>query len=93
VIEKKLPKNVFGSHSDLIDAPPGRRPGKIWIDPELTPRDYLETLLHEGLHEFAPYLDEHAVRVIGDGLERLVTRAGYMRVFPRGKRCAKLRKA
>ena len=83
VIEYRFPKPKPRKKKTCGDHVPGR----IRIDPRQTPRDYLDTLLHEGLHEFAPYLDEPAVYFIADCLEQLVTRAGYRRIYAPGKRC------
>jgi hypothetical protein len=78
VREKKLPNDRYGDHSDEPGKPPKKRPGHIRISKKLRkrPRLYCEVLLHEGLHEYAPYLEEWAVQEIADKLECLLNRSG-----------------
>jgi hypothetical protein len=87
VIEYRFSKQskTCGLHSDKVGHRPVKRPGVIRIDPRQTPRSYLDTLLHESIHEFAPYLEEWAVEELADKLEQMVTNAGYHRVYARRK--------
>jgi hypothetical protein len=82
VIEWRFPKRdkATGQHSDREGKRPGKRPGVIKVDPRQTPRDRMETLIHEMLHEVCPYLEEWAVQEAGDKIEQLLFRDGYRRI-------------
>jgi len=80
IVEKKLGrhcgnqfKRIFGQYH------PGRWP-KIEIDPRQTERERLDTLLHEGLHDAYPDLDEPAIKRGARILQRLLRKQGYRRV-------------
>ena len=51
----------------------------VHIDPRLSDRETLETLIHEGLHACQWDLDESAVHESAADIARLLWRAGYRR--------------
>jgi len=57
------------------------RSGHIRIDPRLQGVDYLDTLIHEAMHEFLPYLSEVETEEKANALARLLYRQGYRRTF------------
>lgn len=52
----------------------------IEIDPRQTSREYLDTLLHEGLHAIFPELSERKVAGAARRLTRLVWKQGFRRI-------------
>ena len=55
--------------------------GVIEVDPRQDPREYLDTLIHELLHQAAPtsYLDEEAVVEVARVLTKHLWESGYRR--------------
>jgi hypothetical protein len=91
VTERRFSKSekAVGSHSDIAGRPPGKRPGRITVDSRLSPRQRCETLIHESLHEYFPWLEEYAVQDTADKIERILYRDGYRRIYQkqwRGRR-------
>ncbi len=83
VKEVKFPKkDRYGDHSDKPGRPPKKRPGVIRISKKLRKRTrlYCEVLIHEGLHEYCPYLEEWAVQEAADKIECLLNRAGIWKL-------------
>lgn len=56
------------------------KPGQIMIDPRLTSREFLDTLLHECLHEFMPYIEEDTVNDVAHNVMRVLWREGVRRI-------------
>jgi hypothetical protein len=54
--------------------------GKIEIDPRQDAKELLSTLIHELLHETAPYLEEGEVIKIERQMVDVVWRQGYRKV-------------
>ncbi len=53
---------------------------KIEIDPRQSPKDYLDTLIHESLHENFPKAKEEKILNAGTSIANLLWRLGYRRV-------------
>jgi hypothetical protein len=49
----------------------------IEIDPRQCPKDYLDTLIHEALHELFPRMKEDKVLHAGTSIANLLWRLGY----------------
>ena len=52
---------------------------KIEIDPRQCPKDYLDTLIHEALHELLPRKSEKFILNAGTSIANLLWRLGYRR--------------
>lgn len=52
----------------------------IEIDPRQPSREYLDTILHEGLHLIFPNLPERKVAAVSRKLTRLVWKQGFRRI-------------
>jgi hypothetical protein len=59
---------------------PHTKKHNIEIDPRQSPKDYLDTLIHESLHEIFPGKKESAILNAGTSLANLLWRLGYRRV-------------
>ena len=55
----------------------------IEIDPRQCPKEYMDTLIHEALHELFPRLHEKTVLHAGTSVADLLWRLGYRRVCAR----------
>ncbi len=77
---RKLPRVRYAkiAHHGAVGRWLGR--GQIVVDSRLNNRDFMDTLIHECLHEFAPYLDEDAVNYIGHHTMRVMWREGVRRI-------------
>jgi hypothetical protein len=53
---------------------------KIEIDPRQSPREYMDTLIHEALHELMPRKKEAFILKAGTTIANLLWRLGYRRV-------------
>jgi len=60
--------------------------GVIEVDPRQDPQEYLDTLIHELLHQAAPtsYLDEEAVVEVAQVLTKHLWESGYRRELTTG---------
>lgn len=52
----------------------------IEIDPRQCPKDYLDTIIHEALHEIFPKKKEFSILKAGTSIANLLWRLGYRRV-------------
>ena len=55
----------------------------IEIDPRQCPKEYLDTLIHESIHELFPKIMEKTVLHAGTTIANLLWRLGYRRVRAR----------
>lgn len=62
---------------------PGTRVYEIEIDPRQCPKDYLDTLVHEALHELLPKKREDFILRAGTTIANLLWRLGYRRIKKR----------
>jgi hypothetical protein len=62
---------------------PGTGDHIIEIDPKQCPKEYLDTLIHEAVHELFPRMREKIVLHTGTSLANLLWRLGYRRVRAR----------
>lgn len=53
----------------------------IEIDPRQPSKEYLDTVLHEGLHIVFPKMTEREVAAVSRKLSKLVWRQGYRRIY------------
>ena len=53
----------------------------IEIDPRQPSKEYLDTVLHEGLHIVFPKLTERKVAAVSRKLSKLVWKQGYRRIY------------
>jgi len=76
----------FRVHNKLIFDEKDKNVGQCWpgskkhiieIDPRQCPKDYLDTLLHEALHELFPYKPEKFIQKAGKSLANLLWRLKY----------------
>jgi len=58
---------------------PGTRTYVIEIDPRQCPKDYMDTLIHEALHELLPRKPEAFILKAGTTIANLLWRLGYRR--------------
>jgi len=49
----------------------------VYIDPRLSPKDYLDTLIHETIHHCIPKLSENKVLNVSTTIANLLWRLGY----------------
>lgn len=49
----------------------------LFIDPRLCPRDYMDTLIHETIHQCFPKLSENKVLNVATTIAHLLWRLGY----------------
>ena len=71
VVEKKLGReNAFGQYYD----------GVVEIDPRQSPKDYLDTLIHEHLHHLFGDLTEEEVVVAANQLASAIWAKNYRRI-------------
>lgn len=49
----------------------------VYIDPRLSPKDYLDTLIHETIHHCVPKLSENKVLNVSTTVANLLWRLGY----------------
>jgi len=59
---------------------PGTGDHVIEIDPRQCPKEYLDTLIHEALHEVFPRAFERTILNAGTSVADLLWRLGYRRV-------------
>ena len=62
---------------------PKTRQRIIEIDPRQSPKDYLDTLIHEALHELLPNKREDFILRSGTSIANLLWRLGYRQVKKR----------
>jgi hypothetical protein len=62
---------------------PGTGDFIIEIDPRQCPKEYLDTLVHEAVHELFPRMQERTVLKAGTTIANLLWRLGYRRVRAR----------
>ena len=53
----------------------------IEIDPRQSPRQYLNTVIHETLHILLPSFSETKIRKMGDKISEMVWKQNYRRVM------------
>ena len=75
----RIKRRKLGRHRAVGLAHPD---GLIEIDPRQTPREYLDTLIHELLHQVKPssYWDESAVVKAANDLSHHLWEEGYRRM-------------
>lgn len=56
----------------------------IEIDPRQVPSEYMDTLIHEALHELLPHKSERFILKAASSIANLLWRLGYRRVKKRG---------
>lgn len=49
----------------------------LYIDPRLSPRDYLDTTIHESIHQCFPELSEYRVLNVATTISNLLWKLGY----------------
>lgn len=59
---------------------PALKTRKIEIDPRQCPKNYLDTLIHESLHELLPKKREGFILHAGTSIANLLWRLGYRRI-------------
>lgn len=73
VIERKLGRErVYGQAWQGLD--------ELEIDPRQSPKEYLDTLIHESLHLAHPDLDEPTVSDVATFIARVLWKQNYRRV-------------
>ena len=81
----KVRNKLFAKSDDCV--------GRCWpktnrflieIDPRQCPKDYMDTLIHEALHELFPKKREKRILRAGTTIANLLWRLGYRRVKKRG---------
>lgn len=75
----KLPRVVVTPLQMGEYQPVPGKPGIIFMDPHLSEKDHLDTVLHESIHACAPFIEEEYVEEIAVFLGRMLRRAGYTR--------------
>lgn len=72
-------KHIFEKDKALGQCWPTTKPRLhlIEIDPRQSPQEYLDTLIHEALHELLPKKSEKFIRRAGTTIARLLWRLGY----------------
>lgn len=58
----------------------------IEIDPRQCPKDYLDTIIHEALHEIFPKKKESIILKAGTSIANLLWRLGYRRISVKKKK-------
>jgi hypothetical protein len=76
-MKNKLPRVVERPLQMGQFTPNAKGPDLIELSPTLKPKEHLDTLLHELLHCFAPFIDEPYVEEIATGLAKVLWREGY----------------
>ena len=74
-----LNKNINDTSGVVGQCWPGAGDHIIEIDPRQCPKEYLDTLIHEGLHELFPRSEENTILRAGTSLANLLWRLGYRR--------------
>ena len=74
-------KNIAESDEAVGQCWPWTKPReyKIEIDPRQCPKDYMDTLIHEALHELLPKKKEKFILNAGTTIANLLWRLGYRR--------------
>lgn len=68
VVEKKLGRNKAIGMATLSG---------IWIDPRQSPREYIDTLVHESMHLAFPHFDEELITVSSSFIATILWQQGY----------------
>lgn len=77
-------KLIFEKDKAMGQCWPNTKQHVIEIDPRQCPKDYLDTLVHEALHELFPKKREKYILQAGTTIANLLWRLGYRRVKKRG---------
>lgn len=70
-------KFVYESDDCVGQCWPSTKNRIIEIDPRQSPKDYLDTLIHESLHELFPRKAERYILNAGTSIANLLWRLGY----------------
>lgn len=70
-------KHIFETHKCVGQCWPFTRKHVIEIDPRQCPKEYLDTLIHESLHELLPHKSEKFILKAGNSISYLLWRLGY----------------
>lgn len=73
-------KFLFEKNKCVGQCYPGTKKYLIEIDPRQCPREYMDTLIHEALHELLPKKKEKSVLRAGTSIANLLWKLGYRRV-------------
>ena len=93
----KNPINLRVYNKPIADDPDDPAVGQCWphtrprlrkieIDPRQSPKDYLDTLLHEAIHENFPKVKEPKVLNAATSIANLLWRLGYRRIHQKPKK-------
>jgi hypothetical protein len=66
------------------EAPGPRKPRELYVDPDLSPKEYLRVLIHEAMHCEDPDAHEQVVDRRSRALARFLWRCDYRRITPDG---------
>lgn len=77
-------KHIFEQDKCVGQCWPLSRRRRIEIDPRQCPKEYMDTLIHEALHELFPKKREDVILRAGTTIANLLWRLGYRRVKKRG---------
>lgn len=81
---KVFNKPIYDTDKCVGQCWPFTRKHIIEIDPRQSPKDYMDTLIHEALHELMPRKPEAFILKAGTTIANLLWRLGYRRVKKRG---------
>lgn len=74
-----LNKMIAEKHKAVGQCWPWTKKHIIEIDPRQSPKDYLDTIIHESLHELFPRKKEEKILKAGNSIANLLWRLGYRR--------------
>lgn len=72
-------KNILESDGCVGQCWPHTGDHILEVDPRQCPKDYMDTVIHEALHELWPKAKEHKILKAGTSLANLLWRLGYRR--------------
>ena len=72
-------RHIRDTDNNLGQRWPGTKKYVIEIDPRQSPKEYLDTLIHESLHELLPNKKENFILNAGTTIANLLWRLGYRR--------------
>ncbi len=77
-------KHIYETDKCLGQCWPFTKKHIIEIDPRQYPSEYLDTLIHEALHELLPHKPEAFILKAASSIAKLLWRLGYRRIKKRG---------
>jgi hypothetical protein len=78
-----LNKHIYEKEKCVGQCWPFTRKHVIEVDPRQCPKDYLDTLIHEALHELLPNKSEKIILRLASSLANLLWRLGYRKIKKR----------